>query len=46
MILSATGKLISLTNEMILEMKKKDVHEDNMEVENKENLVKKYNQKV
>ena len=41
MILSATGKLIPLTKEMIMEMKKKDVHEDNMQEENKENLVKK-----
>ena len=41
MILSATGKLIPLTQEMIMEMKKKDVHEDNMQEENKENLVKK-----
>ena len=41
MILSATGKLIPLTKEMIMEMKKKDVHEDNKEDENKENLVKK-----
>ena len=42
MILSATGKLIPLTKEMIMEMKKKDVHEDNKEDENKENLVKKF----
>ena len=41
MILSATGKLIPLTKEMIMEMKKKDVHEDNKEDENKENFVKK-----
>ena len=39
MILSATGKLIPLTDEMILEMKKQDVNEENMEAENKENLV-------
>ena len=41
MILSATGKLIPLTKEMIMEMKKKDAHEDKMQEENKENLVKK-----
>ena len=41
MILSATGKLIPLTKEMIMEMKKKDVQEDIMQEENKENLVKK-----
>ena len=40
MVLTATGKLIPLTDEMILEMKKQDVHEENMEAENKENLVK------